>query len=100
MFYINHIDTNDLDPRDFRDDPMAIATQVLVPTMSGAMIPLGQVAHVEVTLGPPSIRIENAQPVAYVYVDLAGRDLGGYVNVASYRSREGVTSAQIKQPAE
>jgi Cu(I)/Ag(I) efflux system membrane protein CusA/SilA len=70
-------------PRDFRDDPQAIASQVLVPTMSGAMIPLGQVAHVEVTLGPPSIRTENAQPVAYVYVDLAGRDLGGYVSEAA-----------------
>jgi Cu(I)/Ag(I) efflux system membrane protein CusA/SilA len=66
-------------PRDLRDDPIAIASQVLVPTMSGAMIPLGQVAHVQVTQGPPSIRTENAQPVAYVYVDLHNRDLGGYV---------------------
>ena len=70
-------------PRDFRDDPGAIASQVLVPTMSGAMVPLGQVARVDVTLGPPSIRTENAQPVAYVYVDLQGRDLGGYVSEAA-----------------
>ena len=34
-------------PRDFRDDPNAIASQVLVPTMSGAMVPLGQVARVD-----------------------------------------------------
>ena len=70
-------------PRDFRDDPQAIASQVLVPTMGGAMVPLGQVARIAVTLGPPSIRTENAQPVAYVYVDLHGRDLGGYVNEAA-----------------
>ena len=35
------------------------------------------------TLGPPSIRTENAQPVAYIYVDLQGRDLGGYVSEAA-----------------
>ena len=80
-------------PRDFRDDPQAIASQVLVPTMSGAMIPLGQVAHVDVTLGPPSIRTENAQPVAYIYVDLQGRDLGGYVNEAA-----AAVAQQVKLP--
>jgi Cu(I)/Ag(I) efflux system membrane protein CusA/SilA len=51
--------------------------------MGGAMVPLGEVARIAVTLGPPSIRTENAQPVAYVYVDLKGRDLGGYVNDAA-----------------
>ena len=67
-------------PRDFRDDPQAIACEVLVPTgMSGAMVPLGQVAAWRVTQGPPCIRTENAQLVAYVYVDIHGRDIGGYV---------------------
>src|SRR6185437_3453599 len=80
-------------PRDFRDDPQAIASQVLVPTMSGAMVPLGQVARIAVTLGPPSIRTENAQPIAYVYVDLQGRDLGGYVNDAARAVAE-----QVKLP--
>jgi Cu(I)/Ag(I) efflux system membrane protein CusA/SilA len=41
-------------PRGLRGDPQAIASQVLVPTMGGAMIPLGQVASVHVTLGPPA----------------------------------------------
>jgi Cu(I)/Ag(I) efflux system membrane protein CusA/SilA len=80
-------------PRDFRDDPQAIASQVLVPTMGGAMVPLGQVAHIAVTLGPPSIRTENAQPVAYIYVDLQGRDLGGYVADAARAVAE-----QVKLP--
>ena len=67
-------------PRELRDDPQAIASQVLVPTTSGAMMPLGQVAHGRsVTQGPPSIRTENAQLVAYIYVDIHGRDIGGYV---------------------
>lgn len=80
-------------PRNLRDDPQAIASQVLVPTAGGAMVPLGQVASVRVTLGPPSIRTENAQPVSYIYVDLQGRDLGGYVAEASRRVAE-----QVKLP--
>jgi copper/silver efflux system protein len=71
-------------PRGLRDDPQAIATQVLVPAMpagggAGPMIPLGQLASIRVTQGPPSIRTENAQLVAYVYVDMHGRDMGGFV---------------------
>ncbi len=77
-------------PRGLRDDPEAIASQVLVPTMGGAMVPLGQLASVRVTMGPPSINTENAQPVAYVYVDLQGRDLGGYVAEASQKVAEQV----------
>ncbi len=80
-------------PRNLRDDPQAIASQVLVPTAGGAMVPFGQVANVRVTLGPPSIRTENAQPVSYIYVDLQGRDLGGYVAEASRKVAE-----QVKLP--
>ncbi len=80
-------------PRGLRDDPESIASQVLVPAMGGAMVPLGQVASIHVTTGPPSIRTENAQPVAYIYVDLVGRDLGGYVAEASRKVAE-----QVKMP--
>jgi Cu(I)/Ag(I) efflux system membrane protein CusA/SilA len=80
-------------PRALRDDPSAIARDVLVPAMGGAMVPLGQLASVLVASGPPSIRTENAQPVAYIYVDLQGRDLGGYVADASRR-----VAAQIAMP--
>ena len=66
-------------PRDLRDDPEAIAEDVLVNTTNGASIPLGQIAHITIEPGAPSIRTENAQLVDYVYVDMQGRDLGGYV---------------------
>jgi copper/silver efflux system protein len=66
-------------PRDFRSDPRAVASQVLVNTPDGAAIPLGEVASVRIAQGPPSIRTENAQLVDYIYVDMQGRDLGGYV---------------------
>jgi len=66
-------------PRDFRSDPQAIATQVLIPTPGGAAVPLGQVAKVSLAQGPSSIRTENAQLAVYIYVDMRDRDLGGYV---------------------
>ncbi len=81
-------------PRDLRDDPRAIAGQVLVPTPGGAMVPLGQVAKVSLTDGPPSIRTEDAQLVAYVYVDMSGRDIGGYVDEAARAVREQVRLPQ------
>jgi Cu(I)/Ag(I) efflux system membrane protein CusA/SilA len=80
-------------PRGSRNDPLTIASQVLVPAMGGTMIPLGQVASVRITMGPPSIRTENAQLVAYIYVDLQGRDLGGYVAEASRKVAD-----QVKMP--
>jgi len=81
-------------PRDFRDDPQAIARQVLIDTLGGATIPVGQVASVSIGQGPPSIRTENAQLVDYIYVDMQGRDLGGYVRDAQNAVRD-----QVKLPA-
>jgi Cu(I)/Ag(I) efflux system membrane protein CusA/SilA len=64
--------------RELRDDPEVLA-QVLVDAPTGAKIPLGELAAITVTPGPPMLRSENAQRTAWVYVDLAGRDLGGFV---------------------
>ena len=47
--------------RDLRDDPPSIK-QVLVPTPTGAQIPLGQLATIEINPGPPMIRSENCRP--------------------------------------
>ncbi|QSA96990.1 efflux RND transporter permease subunit [Methylococcus sp. EFPC2] len=66
-------------PRELRDTPEMIASQVLVPVLGGAMIPLGQLAEVGLSQGVPAIRTENALLSAYIYVDLRGRDIGGYV---------------------
>jgi Cu(I)/Ag(I) efflux system membrane protein CusA/SilA len=66
-------------PRELRSDPQQIAREVLVPTMDGAMIPLGQVAKVEIAKGAPGIRTENALLSAYIFVDIRDRDIGGYV---------------------
>ena len=66
-------------PRELRSDPQQISREVLVPTMSGAMIPLGQLANVEIAKGTPGIRTENALLSAYIFVDIRDRDIGGYV---------------------
>ncbi|MFG1423158.1 efflux RND transporter permease subunit [Roseixanthobacter liquoris] len=66
-------------PRDLRSSPRAIATEVQVALPGGGSVPLGEVARVELTRGATSIRTENGQLAVYIYVDIAGRDLGGYV---------------------
>ena len=77
-------------PRELRQDPQSIATQVLVPIMGGAMIPLGQLARVSLMQAPPAIRTENALLAAYIYVDIRDRDIGGYVADAQKAVREQV----------
>jgi len=78
-------------PRELRSDPQQIAREVLVPTMGGAMVPLGQLAKVEVAKGTPGIRTENALLSAYIYVDTRDGDLGGYVARAKKAVAEKVT---------
>jgi Cu(I)/Ag(I) efflux system membrane protein CusA/SilA len=78
-------------PRELRSDPDSIAREVLVPVMGGALIPLGQLARVVIEKGPPGIRTENALLSAYIFVDIRGRDLGGYVADAQKAVREQVT---------
>jgi Cu(I)/Ag(I) efflux system membrane protein CusA/SilA len=67
--------------REMRDS-LERLQRVLVPTMSGAQIPLMQLADIRLTTGPSMIRDENAMLAGYVYVDIAGRDIGGYVEEA------------------
>ncbi|MBS4018201.1 efflux RND transporter permease subunit [Azonexus hydrophilus] len=80
-------------PRELRSDPQQIAREVLIPTMDGAMIPLGQLAKVVVAKGAPSIRTENALLSAYIYVDIRDRDIGSYVADAKKAVAE-----QVKLP--
>jgi Cu(I)/Ag(I) efflux system membrane protein CusA/SilA len=73
--------------RDYRDD-LEKLQRVLVPTMSGAQIPLGAVADISVSLGPAMIRDENGMMAGYVYVDLESKDIGGYVARAKQAVRD------------
>ncbi len=68
-------------PRELRDDPEKLR-EVLIPAMSGAQIPLGQVASVSVLQGPMAVKTEDAFPVTTIFVDIGERDVGGYVEEA------------------
>jgi Cu(I)/Ag(I) efflux system membrane protein CusA/SilA len=69
-------------PRDLRDNPKKIASEILVPMPAGGAVPLAEVASVQAARGPNTIRTENGQLATYVYVDIRDRDLGGYVTDA------------------
>jgi len=77
-------------PRALRSDPQAIAREVQVALPGGGFLPLGEVAKVELTRGATSIRTENGQLAVYIFVDIAGRDLGGYVSDAQAAVAAGV----------
>jgi len=69
-------------PRDVRSDPDSMASNVMVSLQNGAAVPLGEVAKIARTQGPTMIRTEDSQPTVYVFIDIRGRDLGGYVREA------------------
>lgn len=64
--------------RELRSDTDAIG-RILVATPMGAQVPLGQLADIRFESGPPMIKSENALLNSLVYVDVRGRDIGGYV---------------------
>jgi Cu(I)/Ag(I) efflux system membrane protein CusA/SilA len=67
--------------RELRDD-LSELSRVLVSTSTGAQIPLGEIADIHFTSGPAMIRDENGLLAGYVFIDMAGRDIGGYVDEA------------------
>jgi len=79
-------------PRAYRGSIGALR-RVLIPTPTGAQIPLTQVADIRLLGGPPSIKSEAARPNAWIYVDIKTSDIGGYVAEAKQ-----AIAAQIKLP--
>jgi copper/silver efflux system protein len=68
--------------------------RVLIPTPTGAEIPIGQVANIFARMGPPEITTEGARPQAWIYVDIdPTQDVGSYVA----RAQKAVASA-VKCP--
>jgi copper/silver efflux system protein len=79
--------------RDYRSD-LDRLRRVMVPAMDGRMqIPVSQLANVKLVSGPAMLRDENGLLAGYVYVDVAGRDIGGYVTDAKR-----VIAEQVKLP--
>ncbi len=78
---------------ELRDTPEKLR-RILIPTPTGAQVPITQVADIRIVKGPPSIKSENARNNAWIYVDLAGIDVGTYVKMAQRKVRE-----KVKLPA-
>jgi Cu(I)/Ag(I) efflux system membrane protein CusA/SilA len=80
-------------PRELRDNEEALK-QTLIATPSGAQIPLDQVAEFRIHKGPPMIKSENARLTSWVFVDIAGLDVGTYVANA-----QKAVAAKVSLPA-
>ncbi len=80
-------------PHELRDNIDALR-QTLVATPSGAQVPLGQLADLRVHKGPPMIKSENARLTSWVFIDIAGIDVGTYVNNA-----QKAVAGQVDLPA-
>ncbi|MDH5728477.1 MAG: efflux RND transporter permease subunit [Gammaproteobacteria bacterium] len=80
-------------PREFRDNLDSLK-RVLVPTPTGAQIPLSLVADLVLRRGPPAIKSENSRPNAWIYVDIKTSDIGGYVAQA-----KAIVASQVDIPA-
>jgi len=76
-------------PRELRGDPESLG-RILVATPAGASVPLAQLATLRKTTGPSMIRNENGLLAGYVYADIAGSDVGGYVREAQQAVGESV----------
>ncbi|MDI6854564.1 MAG: CusA/CzcA family heavy metal efflux RND transporter [Deltaproteobacteria bacterium] len=79
--------------QDYRLDIPALK-RILVPTPTGAQIPMEQVARINISQGPPMIKSEDARPTAWVFVDLDDIDVGTYIQQA----KEAI-AAKLKLPA-
>src|SRR6184192_2650617 len=77
---------------DFRDDPTTIS-RLLVGSRDGPQVPLGQVAPIQFSPGPPMIRSEGGYLYDQVSIDVRGRDVGSYV-----RDAQGVVAREVKLP--
>ena len=68
-------------PQELRDNIDALK-QTLIATPGGAQVPLGQLAEFVIHKGPPMVKSENARLTSWVFVDIAGVDVGTYVENA------------------
>ncbi len=75
-------------------DTLPKLSRILVPTPTGAQVPITQLADITLRTGPPMINNEEGFKAGRLYVDVAGRDMGGYVEEAKK-----VVAEKVKLPA-
>jgi len=84
--------------RDFRENLGALR-DIVVPTPTGAQVPLGQLAKIETVHAPMGIKSEAAVPNAWIYVDVKGIDVGTYVQMAMRAVNDAIAQGTIKMPS-
>jgi Cu(I)/Ag(I) efflux system membrane protein CusA/SilA len=84
--------------RDFRSDLDSLRRDIVVPTSTGAQIPLGELASIRIVDGPMSIKTEGAVPNEWVYVDIHDIDVGTYVQNARQAVADAEAAGRIKLP--
>ncbi|MCX6967591.1 MAG: CusA/CzcA family heavy metal efflux RND transporter [Verrucomicrobia bacterium] len=84
--------------RDYRENLEALR-EIIVPTMSGAQIPLGQLATIKTVRAPMGIKSEAAVPNAWIYVDVKDMDIGTYVRMAQRAVQQEVANGMLKLPS-
>src|SRR5450432_1157617 len=84
--------------RDFRENLESLR-EIIVPTPTGAQVPLGQLADVRTVRAPMGIKSEGAVPNAWIYVDVKGIDVGTYVQMAQRALNEAIARGTVKLPS-
>ena len=84
--------------RDFRENVEALR-EIIVPAPTGAQVPLGQLAKIEVVHAPMGVKSEAAVPNAWIYVDVKGVDIGTYVQKAMRAVNDAVAQGTVKLPS-
>jgi len=83
--------------RDFRENLEALR-EIIVPTPTGAQVPLGQLAKIDVVHAPMGVKSEAAVPNAWIYVDVKNIDIGTYVQMAQRAVAEAIADKRIELP--
>jgi Cu(I)/Ag(I) efflux system membrane protein CusA/SilA len=84
--------------RDFRENLEALR-EIVVPAPTGAQVPLGQLANIEVVHAPMGVKSEAAVPNAWIYIDVKGKDIGTYVQTAMRTVNQAVAAGKVHLPS-
>jgi copper/silver efflux system protein len=83
--------------RDFRENLEALR-EIIIPTPTGAQIPLGQLAKIDVVRAPMGIKSEGAVPNDWIYVDVKNIDVGTYVHMAQRAVNQAIANKTVQLP--
>ena len=83
--------------RDFRENLDALK-EIIVPTPTGAQIPLGQIATLNLVRAPMGVKSEGAIPNAWIYIDVKNIDIGSYVKMAQRAVNEAIAGKHVVMP--